>query len=146
MADERTPAGETVLVVEDDEALRAVTERIFARNGYQVITAGTGREAVELRAGTTRRSTSWSPTWSCRRCRARSWPSRSGRSSRASRCSTCPAYAQPGLGIEDRLDPGAALVEKPFSEATLLAKAAQVLNHLASPTRPRSALQDPRRS
>ena len=37
-------------------------------------------------------------------------------------------YAQPGLGIEDRLDPGAALVEKPFSEATLLAKAAQVLN------------------
>jgi hypothetical protein len=39
-------------------------------------------------------------------------------------------YAQPGIGIQDRLDPGAALVEKPFSEATLLAKAARVLNHL----------------
>jgi hypothetical protein len=30
---QRTPAGETVLVVEDEEALRDVTERIFVRNG-----------------------------------------------------------------------------------------------------------------
>ena len=30
---ERTPAGETVLVVEDEEALREVTKRIFTRNG-----------------------------------------------------------------------------------------------------------------
>ncbi|HEV3066866.1 MAG TPA: ATP-binding protein, partial [Streptosporangiaceae bacterium] len=35
---QRSPKGETVLVVEDAEALREVTRRIFARNGYQVIT------------------------------------------------------------------------------------------------------------
>jgi hypothetical protein len=31
---QRTPAGETILVAEDQEALREVTERIFTRNGY----------------------------------------------------------------------------------------------------------------
>jgi hypothetical protein len=35
----RVPKGETVLVVEDEEALRLVTQRIFTRNGYRVITA-----------------------------------------------------------------------------------------------------------
>src|ERR1700733_7704443 len=31
----RVPKGETVLVVEDEEALRLVTQRIFTRNGYR---------------------------------------------------------------------------------------------------------------
>jgi PAS domain S-box-containing protein len=31
---ERTPAGEMVLIVEDEQALREVTERIFTRSGY----------------------------------------------------------------------------------------------------------------
>jgi CheY-like chemotaxis protein len=47
---ERTPAGETVLIVEDQEALREVTERIFTRSGYQVLTAASGAEAVTLAA------------------------------------------------------------------------------------------------
>jgi CheY-like chemotaxis protein len=37
-------------------------------------------------------------------------------------------YARPVLASQGRLDPGAALVEKPFSEADLLARAGQVLN------------------
>jgi hypothetical protein len=37
-------------------------------------------------------------------------------------------YARPVLASQGRLDPGVALVEKPFSEADLLAAAAQVLN------------------
>jgi signal transduction histidine kinase len=45
---ERTPKGETVLVVEDEEALREVTERIFTRNGYRVITAANGPDALAL--------------------------------------------------------------------------------------------------
>ena len=44
----RTPKGETVLVVEDEEALREVTKRIFTRNGYHVITAASGPEAVAI--------------------------------------------------------------------------------------------------
>ena len=45
---ERAPKGETVLVVEDEEALREVTERIFTRNGYRVITAANGPDALAL--------------------------------------------------------------------------------------------------
>src|SRR6202044_2288754 len=44
----RTPAGETVLIVEDEEALREVTRRIFTRNGYQVITAADGPDALDV--------------------------------------------------------------------------------------------------
>jgi len=40
-------AGETVLVVEDEDALREVTRRILARNGYQVLTAASGPEAID---------------------------------------------------------------------------------------------------
>ncbi|WP_229069380.1 PAS domain-containing sensor histidine kinase [Actinoplanes sp. DH11] len=40
--------GETILVVEDEAALRAVTERILARNGYQVLTAASGPEALKI--------------------------------------------------------------------------------------------------
>ncbi|GLY04830.1 PAS domain S-box protein [Actinoplanes sp. NBRC 101535] len=39
--------GETILVVEDEAALRAVTERILTRNGYQVLTASSGPEAIK---------------------------------------------------------------------------------------------------
>jgi signal transduction histidine kinase/CheY-like chemotaxis protein len=48
---QRTPKGETVLVVEDEAALREATRRIFTRNGYQVISAASGPEAIAIAAG-----------------------------------------------------------------------------------------------
>jgi PAS domain S-box-containing protein len=39
---------ETVLVVDDEEALREVTRRILTRSGYTVITASGGAQAIEL--------------------------------------------------------------------------------------------------
>jgi two-component system cell cycle sensor histidine kinase/response regulator CckA len=40
--------GQTILLVEDDDGLRALTERILNRNGYTVLSAGTAAEAREL--------------------------------------------------------------------------------------------------
>jgi PAS domain S-box-containing protein len=40
--------GETLLIVEDEAAVRRVTERILQRAGYTVISAGGGSEALEL--------------------------------------------------------------------------------------------------
>ena len=37
-----------MLVVEDEAALREVTRRILARNGYQVLTAASGPQAIDL--------------------------------------------------------------------------------------------------
>jgi CheY-like chemotaxis protein len=39
---------ETVLIVDDEAALRAVAARILGRSGYRVLTAGSGGEALQL--------------------------------------------------------------------------------------------------
>jgi len=125
---QRTPSGETVLVVEDEAALREVTRRILARNGYQVITAASGPEALEI---------------------ARNYqgeihllvtdvvmPHMLGKEVAEQVLLIKPGtevlymsgYARPVLASQGRLEPGVALVEKPFSEADLLAKVGQVLN------------------
>ncbi|NJC82903.1 ATP-binding protein [Planosporangium mesophilum] len=44
----RQGRGETVLVVEDEDNLRALTERILTRNNYHVITAANGAEALAV--------------------------------------------------------------------------------------------------
>ena len=124
---ERKPRGETVLVVEDEPALREVTKRIFARNGYQVITAGNGPEALEV---------------------ARDYPGEIhllvtdvvmphmlGKEVAEKMLEIKPdievlfmsGYARPVLASQGRLEPHVALVEKPFSESDLMAKAGQVL-------------------
>jgi nitrogen-specific signal transduction histidine kinase/CheY-like chemotaxis protein len=41
-------SGETILVVEDEGAVRELTVRMLQRIGYQVLTAATGAEAVEI--------------------------------------------------------------------------------------------------
>ncbi|MEP6491255.1 MAG: PAS domain S-box protein [bacterium] len=48
-ADKR-PRGQTILVAEDSEQLRALARRILERDGYGVITAADGVEAIELAA------------------------------------------------------------------------------------------------
>jgi CheY-like chemotaxis protein len=125
---QRAPTGETVLVVEDEPALREVTRRILARNGYHVITAENGPEAFEV-------------------ARAFSgdihllvtdvvMPHMLGKEVAEKMRLIKPGievlfmsgYARPVLASQGRLEPGVALVEKPFSEADLLAKAGQVLN------------------
>jgi len=124
---QRAPTGETVLVVEDEPALREVTKRIFARNGYQVITAGNGPEALEV---------------------ARDYPGEIhllvtdvvmphmlGKEVAEKMLEIKPdievlfmsGYARPVLASQGRLEPHVALVEKPFSESDLMAKAGQVL-------------------
>ena len=44
--------GETILVVEDEPAMREVTRRILSRSGYHVLTAASGREAIEIATST----------------------------------------------------------------------------------------------
>ena len=40
--------GETILVAEDEDALRDVVQRVLTRNGYTVLAAASGREALAL--------------------------------------------------------------------------------------------------
>jgi hypothetical protein len=125
---QRTPKGETVLVVEDEDALREVTERILARHGYHVLTAANGVEALNL-ASTHRGEIHLLVTDVV-------MPQMLGKEVAERMRVLKPkidvlfmsGYARPVLASQGRLDPNVALVEKPFSEVQLLEQTALVLN------------------
>jgi PAS domain S-box-containing protein len=125
---QRTPKGETVLVIEDEAALREVTRRILTRNGYQVIVAASGPEALGIAGG--------HPGEIHLLVTDVIMPHMLGKEIAEKMRLIKPeievifmsGYARPVLASQGRLDPGVALVEKPFSEADLLAIAGQVLN------------------
>ena len=125
---QRAPKGETVLVVEDEAALREVTKRIFTRNGYHVITAESGPEAVAI-------ATEWTGEIHLLVTDV-VMPHMLGREVAEKMRGIKPGievlfmsgYARPVLASQGRLDPHVALLEKPFSETDLLSMAGQVLN------------------
>jgi signal transduction histidine kinase/CheY-like chemotaxis protein len=124
----RTPAGETVLIIEDQQALREVTERIFTRSGYTVLTAASGAEAVNVATqhdgGIHLLLTDVV------------MPNMLGKEAAEKIREIKPeievlfmsGYARPVLASQGRLDPGVHLVEKPFAARTITDKAARVLN------------------
>jgi PAS domain S-box-containing protein len=124
----RAPKGETVLVVEDEEALREVTERIFTRNGYRVLTAANGADAIALVARYEGEIHLLVTDVVMPRMLGKEVADRVRELRPHIQVLYMSGYAQPVLASQGRLEPGVALVDKPFSEAALLAKAAQVLD------------------
>ncbi len=55
------PASATVLIVEDEAALRAQIQRALKAEGYRVIPASDGRAAVENLRMVTSSPTTWKP-------------------------------------------------------------------------------------
>jgi signal transduction histidine kinase/CheY-like chemotaxis protein len=125
---QRNPTGETVLVVEDEPALREVTERIFTRNGYHVISAANGPEAIARAADHQGEIHLLVTDVVMPRMLGKEVAERIRWSRPSIVVLYMSGYAQPVLASLGRLEPGVALVDKPFSEAALLAKAGQVLN------------------
>ena len=124
----RAPQGETVLVVEDEAALREVTRRIFARNGYQVITAANGPEALGIAASHPGEIHLLVTDVVMPHMLGKEVAEKMRLIKPEIKVVFMSGYARPVLASQDRLAPGVALVGKPFSEADLLATAGQVLN------------------
>ncbi len=124
----RRSGGGMVLVVEDEDAIREVTRRILARNGYEVITAEHGPSALEI-ADTYDGTIDLlltdvvMPQMLGKEVAERITQMRPG-----IRVLYMSGYAQPVLASPGTLDPGVLLVEKPFSEAALLAKVREALD------------------
>jgi CheY-like chemotaxis protein/anti-sigma regulatory factor (Ser/Thr protein kinase) len=130
----RPPRGETVLIVEDDDAVLQVTRRILIRNGYRVITAADGPEAIQI----------------ARNCPSEIqlliadaiMPHLPGKALAAKIQAITPeievlfmsGHAGPVLISQGKLDPDMALVDKPFSEADLLNKVGQVHGNRSGPS------------
>jgi len=125
---QRSPKGETILVVEDEAALRAVARRIFVRNGYHVITAASGPEAIEI-VRTYQGDIHLLVTGVV-------MPHMLGKEVAEQIRALKPTievlftsgYARGVLTSQDMLDPHVILVGKPFTEAELMGTAAKVLN------------------
>jgi PAS domain S-box-containing protein len=120
-------AGQVVLVVEDEPALREVTRRTLVENGYQVIAAASGTEALSF--FTSR------PEHIDLLLTDVIMPQMQGKELADKVLALHPdtpvvfmsGYTQGLLSTQGVQEPGIHLIEKPFSEATLLTKLHQVL-------------------
>jgi PAS domain S-box-containing protein len=119
---------ETILVVDDEEALREVTRRILTRRGYTVITASSGAEATEIAASHVGPidlvlTDVIMPTMQGPAVANEMRQLRPG-----IRVLFMSGHAQPVLEAEAVLGTEFLLVEKPFDQATLLENVRKVLD------------------
>jgi PAS domain S-box-containing protein len=120
--------GETVLVIEDEQAMRELTRRILARNGYKVLTAVDGFDAIEIAAA--------HPLDIDVLLTDVIMPHMLGREAANRISALCPdtrvlfmsGYSHGVLGTQGVLEDGVNLIEKPFTEASLLAKLRETLS------------------
>jgi len=119
---DQTAYGSTALVVEDEDALREVTRRLLTRQGYTVITAASGTEAITA-AGSYQGTIDLLLTDVV-------MPHMSGRELADRVRELQPevlvlfmsGYSEGVLGSHGGLDEGLDLVQKPFSERSLIEK------------------------
>ena len=123
--------GETVLVVEDEEALREVTRRILSRNGYQVLTAASGPDALKTAEHADCYIHLLLTDVIMPHMLGKELAIKIREARPAIRVLYMSGYAQPVLASQGTLDPGVTLVEKPFSERDLLEMVREVLDAAA---------------
>jgi CheY-like chemotaxis protein len=131
-----TTSGQTVLIVEDEEALREVTRRLLTRQGYTVITAGNGVEAIDTAASYKGEIDLLLTDVIMPQMLGKEAAEKIRHTRPHIRVLYMSGYAQPILASEGRLDPNVELLDKPFTERELLDKVHTVLTPqtMAHPT------------
>ena len=120
--------GEIVLVVEDEPAMREVTRRILDRNGYHVVAAASGHEALDMLASQLERIDVLLTDVIMPQMQGKELADQVRILQPAARTVFMSGYTQGLLGTQGVLEPGVHLIEKPFSETTLLTKVHEVLS------------------
>jgi two-component system, cell cycle sensor histidine kinase and response regulator CckA len=120
--------GQTVLVVEDEAAMREVTRRILDRNGYRVVVAASGHDALNLLASQLERIDVLLTDVIMPHMQGKELADKISVLQPAARVVFMSGYTQGLLGEQGVLEPGVHLIEKPFSETTLLTKLHEVLS------------------
>jgi PAS domain S-box-containing protein len=120
--------GETILVVEDESAMREVSRRILARNGYTVIVASSGREALDIVASRLDPIDVLLTDVIMPQMQGRELADKVRVLQPAVRIVFMSGYTQGLLSQQGVLDPDVHLIEKPFTENTLLSKMREILS------------------
>ena len=124
----------TILLVEDEDALREVTRRILAGNGYRVITAANGDEALAAAAEQAEPIDLLLTDVVMPQMHGPHLAEQIKLVRPSIRVMFMSGFAQPILDSGGHLDTGVTLIEKPFSGPTLLAKVSQALKRGAQRT------------
>ncbi|WP_261556743.1 PAS domain S-box protein [Frankia tisae] len=119
--------GETVLLVEDQSALLEVTRRLLTRNGYQVLTTASAHDAIPIAAGHPGEIHLLLTDVIMPHMQGKELADRIRTIRPGIRVLYMSGYAHPVLTTQGKIDPGVILLEKPFSEHLLLAKAREAL-------------------
>ena len=118
----RSGAGQTILIAEDENALREVTRRVLARNGYQVLTAASGQEALDTAAAHPGPIDILLTNVVMPKMQGKEVADRIRELQPRIRVLFMSGYTQGILGAQGILEPGINLIQKPFTEAILLEK------------------------
>jgi PAS domain S-box-containing protein len=124
----RLGQGETVLVVEDEPAIRELTGRILSRRGYRVMVAADGAQALLLAAAHDGEIELLMTDVVMPQMQGKEVAERLRAARPALRVLYISGYARPVLASSGTLDAGVTLLEKPFSENALLKAVRQVLD------------------
>ena len=119
--------GEMVLVVEDEAAMREVTRRILDRNGYRVVAAASGHDALAILAGQLERIDVLLTDVIMPQMQGKELADKIRILQPAARVVFMSGYTEGLLGAQGVLRPGVHLIEKPFSAATLLTRLHEIL-------------------
>ena len=119
---------ETILVVEDEDAIREVTRRILTRNGYTVLAAMGGTRAVELADEHDGPIELLLTDVIMPKMQGKAVAEEVSRRRHGIRVLFMSGFAQPILGPEATRGATFRLVEKPFDEATLLRQVREALD------------------
>ena len=123
----RARNSETVLVVEDSDDLREIVERILTQSGYQVMVAAGGPEALEMSRKFAGRIDLLLTDVVMPHMQGNELAPKLVQERPDLRVLFMSGFAQPALATNGKLLPGVTLLDKPFNEATLLARVQEVL-------------------
>jgi two-component system cell cycle sensor histidine kinase/response regulator CckA len=119
--------GATVLIVEDEAAVRRVARRTLAERGYTVLEAANGREALELAAGHEGPIDLVLTDMVMPEMRGGELAARLRRARPEARLLMMSGYTEEAASRQAILEAGNAFLEKPFTARRLLEKVQQVL-------------------
>jgi CheY-like chemotaxis protein len=119
--------GEVVLVVEDEEGIREVARRVLERGGYEVLTAPDGPEALALARGRQGPIDLLITDVIMPRMMGNELAGEMATLRPSTRVMYMSGYAQPLMNANQDLPPDTILIEKPFTERSLLAKVREAL-------------------
>jgi two-component system, cell cycle sensor histidine kinase and response regulator CckA len=120
-------SGETVLVVEDEDAMREVTRRVLTRNGYHVITAVNGLNAIEVAAARQGGIDILVTDVVMPQMLGKEAAERIRALHPGVKVLFMSGYTQGVLDTQGIIETGVNLIEKPFTERSLLAKLHEIM-------------------